>query len=108
MAPKAEETIPDQQEEEKNHEEPGEENQERGEKTDPPWQTRSNADKRGEIHQKSHLEKYASDGPPDPNSDSPYARHCIRERHTQQTVKIVWCVREEQEEQSKRNQTIEA
>ena len=108
MAPEAKETVPDQQEqEEREYEEPREENQEKGEKKDPPQKSMSNADRKDETHEKSHPEKYASDEPPDPNSSSPYAHHCIRERHTQQTERIVWCLHEEREGQSKHNQTTE-
>ena len=61
-----------------------------------------------EIPQRSHPEKYASSDRHDPNTDSPYARHCIRERHTQQTERSVWCVHEEQAKHSKRTETSKA
>ena len=62
MAPEAEETVPDQQEqEEKGHEEPREETREKGEKKDPPSMTSLNADRKDETRQKSHPERYASD-----------------------------------------------
>ena len=66
------------------------------------------AGRRDETHQRSHPEKYASDDRWDPNIDSPYAHHCIRERHTPQTERLVWCVHEGQAKHSKRNQTNEA
>ena len=66
------------------------------------------AGKRDETHQKSHPGKYASGDRQDPNTDSPYAHQCIRERHTQQTEQKVWCVFEGQGEHSRHNQTNEA
>ena len=56
------------------------------------------AGRRDETHQRSHPGKYASDNRQDPNTDSPYAHHCIRERHTQQIERSVWCIHEGQEE----------
>ena len=64
--------------------------------------------KKDKTHQKSHLERYASDDRQDPNNDSPYAHHCSLRRHTQQTERSVWCIHEGQAKHSKHNHTNEA
>ena len=60
-----------------------------------------------ETHQKSHHVKYADDDQQDPNIGNPCAHHCTRERHTQPTEQLVWCVHAEQEEHSTHTQTDE-
>jgi hypothetical protein len=74
----------------------------------PNWSRRRDAGKKDETRRRSHPEKYAAGVPQDPNNDSPYAHHYTRKTHIQQTEQKVWCIHEEEEERSKRNQTNKA